>query len=302
MFNHPLTRRELLRKAAALGGKRQPAPPSSTMPPHPADAFYTPTGHFPRLLGRSIPAVDTDQWRLRISGLAESVYWTYSDLRALLAGEFSCTVMAAGSSPRFPLIGNALWRGIPLSIFLKLIHARPEATHMRFSAADGAVKTFALDALRHAWLVYNLNGKPLSPEQGYPLRLLVPGRYDDHLPRWIHAIELTDIPPSVPDILPEVTPITIVFTPRPTEMFTGTVTFTGAAYAGLQSITQVEVSVDDAPWMGVPFEPTARHSWTLWKAVWQPSLPGEYRLQARAAAADGTYSPLASVVFRVVQS
>lgn len=302
MPNNDITRRRFFQDTAAwLRGKRPPAAARSIMPPHPGADFYTPNTHFFHLHTRPIPRLDAALWRLRVSGLGTPAQVDYATLRALPGDEIACTLAAAGSSPRFPLIGNARWGGIPLRRLLEADFPAT-ATHARFYGADGGTTTLPLGQLRGAWLVYAMNGAPLPAEQGGPVRLLVPGLYDDAMPKWLQAIELLALPADTYPAAPAITPLTLIFTPRPTETFTGSVTFAGVAYAGLRAIAQVELSVDDAPWMPVSFAQPERYSWAQWHADWQPSAPGDYLLKARGITEDGTVTPVTAAVFRVVQA
>jgi DMSO/TMAO reductase YedYZ molybdopterin-dependent catalytic subunit len=268
------------------------------MPPHPGADFYTSNAHFFHPHTRPIPRLDAALWRMRVSGLGSPVQVDYATLRALPGGEIACTLAAVGSSPRFPLIGNARWGGLPLRRLLG-DKIPTTTTHARFYGADGSTTTLPLDQLRESWLVYTMNGAPLPAEQGGPVRLVVPGLYDDMMPRWLQAVELVTLPPDTHPAVPTVTPLTLIFTPRPTETFTGSITFAGVAYAGLRAITQVELSIDDAPWMPVAFTQPERYSWAQWHADWQPPAPGDYLLQARGTAEDGSVTPVTAAVFRV---
>lgn len=302
MSNNQITRRRFFHDAAALiRGHRPPAANRSTMPAHPGTDFYTPNAHFYYRPARPFPRPEADSWWLRVGGLGVQVALDTAALYALPGGEIACTLTAAGSDPRFPLIGNARWGGVPLRRLLAEMNVPAVATHARFYGADGSTAALPLARLQDAWLVYRMNGVPLPTEHGGPLRLIVPGLYDDAMPRWLQAIELVTLPPDTLPAPPLVAPLTVLFTPRPTETFTGSITFAGAAYAGLQAISAVELSVDDAPWMPVTFAQPERYSWAQWRVGWQPSAPGDYLLQARGIAADGTVSPVTAVVFRVAQ-
>ena len=141
------------------------------------------------------PSLNVTTWTLGVSGLVEEpLQVTYAALRALPAHGETRALMCIGNAAGGDQIGNAVWRGARLADVLAEARVRPEATHLRFETADGYATSVplaqALDP--DALLAYDMNGSPLTPTHGYPLRALLPGRYGLKAPKWLTGLVLTD--------------------------------------------------------------------------------------------------------------
>jgi len=164
-------------------------------------------------------------------------------------------------------------------------------------------------------LAYEMNGRPLEPQHGYPLRLLVPGWYGMTSVKWLtrieavaepfhgyqmdHAYRLRQsadergdpvtrirvralmIPPGIPDWMTRVRLLTA-----------GEVIIEGRAWAGAQRVDKVEVSTDDGvSWQRAEVQPPPEaYCWQRWSWSWA-AVPGRYRLRVRATDAAGTRQP-----------
>lgn len=91
-------------------------------------------------------------------------------------------------------IGNAIWTGVPLKVVLEKAGIKENVIKVIFYCEDGYSTAIKIEeALKDdAILAYKMNGKPLAPEHGYPLRVVVPGKYGMKWAKWINKIELTD--------------------------------------------------------------------------------------------------------------
>ncbi|HEX6529828.1 MAG TPA: molybdopterin-dependent oxidoreductase, partial [Burkholderiales bacterium] len=174
----------------------------------------TPAGLHYLLIHFDIPDADESQWRLDITGLANARRLTVKELRELPAKTLRVTMECAGNgraqiTPRYPSVpwieegvSTAEWTGVPLREVLQL---RDEATEIVFHGADrgidaGVEHHFArslsrADALREDVLIaYAMNGAPLPPQHGAPLRLVVPRWYGMASVKWLRAVEALDRP------------------------------------------------------------------------------------------------------------
>ena len=173
----------------------------------------TPTGLHYLLVHFDIPAVDPAAWSLRIDGLVDRpLELRLDDLRARPRRTIPVTLECAGNGrarlqPR-PLsnpwlleaIGTAEWGGTPLAPLLAEAGLRPDATELVFTGADrgfqGGVEqdyqrslSIAEASRPEVLLVDEMNGAPLQPQHGFPLRLIVPGWYGMASVKWLGRIE-----------------------------------------------------------------------------------------------------------------
>ena len=237
---------------------------------------------------------DVGRWTLQLTGQVDKPLDLNIDgLRDLPAIEMPIAIACIGSSGRYPLIKQAVWKGVPLREVLNEEKINTNTTHAQFTAVDGYSTYLPIDLLTDALLVFGVDGHELRPEQGYPLRLVVPGVYGYKMPKWIERIELTQMPvPGQHELQGwsasgQVQTTSHIFAPHHMQTVSGVVRFSGVAYAGVRAITQVEVSIDDADWTPVAFTPSIPGSWTRWQAEWQPYAPGDYVVRVRATDSDG---------------
>ena len=157
-----------------------------------------------------MPEVNVADWRLGIIGLVERpVTRSFDDISKLPRQTLQAFHEYAGD-PRQPRvatrrISNVVWGGVPLSRVLSkyAVAIRPQASYLwaggldrrvyRETPVGSYVKDLPLDeVLAHAFLAYELNGAPLMPEHGYPLRLGMPGYYGTNSVKWVCRLELAD--------------------------------------------------------------------------------------------------------------
>jgi hypothetical protein len=196
------------------------------------------------------------------------------------------------------LAGNARWTGVPLATVLEEAGVRPGADQIVSRSVDGMTigtpTAVALDG-RDAMLAVSMNGSPLPPVHGAPVRMLVPGLFGYvSATKWLVELELTTFdafdPYWVERGWAEQAPIhtmTRIDTPRPLARLTpGEIGVAGVAWAQGRGIDAVEVRVDDGPWQRATLAPVPSvDTWRQWLWPWRPE-PGRHRLEARAT--DGT--------------
>ncbi len=263
-----------------------------------ASPTYTTNEAFFRQQLRHVPPVASTFWALTLGGLVRQLLvLRHTDFLALPSAEIEATLVCVGSTPAHPLIGHARWRGIPLRSLLEQVEPMPEAAYAQFYSADGYTTFVETERLTDAVLAYEMNGEPLSPEHGFPVRLVVPGRYGYKMPKWLQRIQLTDSP--VNGFWEErgwpasgaAQTVSGIISPHHLKTISGEVLFSGFAYAGEHTITHIELSIDDAPWMPVTFTASTPGSWVTWNIRWTPPAPGDYLVKVRAGDSSGFVQP-----------
>jgi DMSO/TMAO reductase YedYZ molybdopterin-dependent catalytic subunit len=288
----------------------------------------TPVGLHYLLIHFDIPAVD--EWRLEIGDRR----FTLEELRARERRTLPVTFECAGNGralleshePSQPwlteAVGTAEWTGTPLAPLLAETGLGDDAAELVFTGLDRGVQGGVEHAYERsltreealegdALLVYEMNGAPLPPQHGYPLRLVVPGWYGMTNVKWLVRIEAATepfagwqqqeayridgvpvtrmlprsllVPPGIPDFLT-----------RERFVAPGRHELEGRAWSGHGSVERVEVSADGgATWADATLEaPLGEHAWRGWRFEWD-ARPGDHELCCRATDAAGNTQPLA---------
>jgi DMSO/TMAO reductase YedYZ molybdopterin-dependent catalytic subunit len=299
----------------------------------------TPVGLHYLLIHFDIPSVEESAWRLEIGGrVARQLTLTLADVKARPSTTLAVTLECAGNgrallSPRpvsqpwvLEAVGTAEWTGTPLAPILEEAGVLPDAVDVVFSGLDRGIqgdvehpyeRSLPLaDAQREeVMLAWAVNGVPLPPQHGFPLRLVVPGWYGMTHVKWLRAITVTDepfggwqqtvayhlreaedeqgrpvtrmlpralmIPPGIPEFLS-----------RERVVDRGRCLLEGRAWSGSAPIERVEVSVDGGvTWRDASLGPqTSEFGWRGWSHEWDAE-PGEYELCCRASDAAGQRQP-----------
>jgi DMSO/TMAO reductase YedYZ molybdopterin-dependent catalytic subunit len=194
------------------------------------------------------------------------------------------------------LISTAIWQGVTLRTLLEQHGGSlPEAKFVAFYCIDGYNMSLPLDEVlaADALLAWRMNGVELPLRHGYPLRVLVPGRYGEENPKWLSRVELTDH--FVGGLYSDqgwyngpLHTTSRIDHPRDTARLGKTIEVGGMAFAGNRGIRRVEVSADGGTvWHEAKLEPAlSQDTWVMWSWLWIPLLPGKYTLVCRAT--DGT--------------
>jgi DMSO/TMAO reductase YedYZ molybdopterin-dependent catalytic subunit len=302
----------------------------------PVNQFYI-RSHFP------IPALSIENWRLSIRGAVENeLTLTYNELRQLPATTVSATLECAGNGrarlapkPKGLLweqgaVGNAEWTGVPLAVLLARAGVKAEAVEVVFEGADrgevneepkspGAIhfaRSLPLAKAQQAevLVVYAMNGQPLPPEHGFPVRLVVPGWYGMASIKWLTNITVAAVPfegywqtieyaywqraQGHPTMTPvaEMQVKAEIARPMLHEALTTNVPYRvhGAAWTGESTVAQVEVSTDGgSSWQAATLlEQAVPFTWRLWEYRWTPATAGRHKLLARATDEQGQTQPL----------
>ncbi len=178
-----------------------------------ADEFgiVTPSGlHFERHHG-GIPTIDPAKHTLLVHGMVgQPRLYTMADLRRFPSVsrfhfiECSGNGLTEWSKPTLKtvqgthgLLSTSEWTGVPLSIVLDEVGIKDGAKWILAEGADAAVMTRSIPLEKcydDAVLAYAQNGEAIRPEQGYPLRLVLPGWEGNTNIKWIRRIQVSDVP------------------------------------------------------------------------------------------------------------
>jgi sulfane dehydrogenase subunit SoxC len=246
--------------------------------------IITPSSLFFERLHAGVPTIDPSAHELLIDGLVERpLVFTMKDIHRMPSVSRIHFIECAGNSaseheglpqttPQLShgLVGCAEWTGVPLSALLKDVGIRHEASWIVAEGADPCrlARSLPLDkALDDILVAYGQNGEALRPEQGYPLRLVVPGWEGNVNIKWLTHIAVTDQPSMTrdeasfyTDLLPNGKARQFTFVMEAKSVITrpaggqrlddpGFYEITGLAWSGHGRITRVEVSVDSgATW------------------------------------------------------
>lgn len=158
-----------------------------------------------------VPEIDTAKHQLMIHGMVDRpLVFTMDDLKRLPSvtrvhfvecagnsgGEWG-TKNAASVQKGFGLASCSEWTGVPLSIVLAEAGVRKGASWLHAEGSDACKMTRSIPlakGLNDVFLAYGQNGESLRPEQGYPLRLVVPGWEGNINVKWVHRIKVSDQP------------------------------------------------------------------------------------------------------------
>jgi DMSO/TMAO reductase YedYZ molybdopterin-dependent catalytic subunit len=290
----------------------------------------TPTEHTIVLCHHGVPRVAPEAWSLTIDGLARrSLCLSLDDLERRPRVEVASVHQCAGSplQPHVPTrrVCAVVWAGVRLADLIADCGPLPAARFLWSFGADygtfegiaceAYVKDLPIDRVTHdVLLAYEMNGAPLRPENGFPVRLVVPGFYGTNSVKWITRIALADRRADGPftthwyndpvldpagrptgETRPvwAIAPESVIVAPGP-----GAAIHTGAATTiwgwawGDGGISSVELSVDGGgSWRESTLEPSPGRAWQRFQLDWLPTAAGPHRLCARATSLRGESQP-----------
>ena len=305
----------------------------------------TPAGLHYLLNHFDVPYVaDAAVWRLNIGGNVETpLTLSVAQLRALPQRTLRVTLECAGNGrgqfkPRWPsmpwmaeAVGTSEWTGTPLKGVLDMAGLKPGTVEVSFTGIDrgfdkgdehiyGRSLKTEMATGEDVLLVHAMNGAPLLPQHGFPLRLIVPGWYGMASVKWLDRIEVLDKPfdgfqqvrtyvyrdkPGEPGIpVTQIRVKSLMAPPGIPDWYTrrrlcerGPVELFGRAWSGGGvGIAKVEVAIDGA-WRPARLDPPPasgpqmRFAWRGWRFDWDAE-PGEHVLACRATDANGDTQPL----------
>jgi DMSO/TMAO reductase YedYZ molybdopterin-dependent catalytic subunit len=262
--------------------------------------LYTPNDRFFRIdTALTIPQVDPADWSLTIDGLVDAPYsLTFDELSDMPLVEADVTLACVSNQVGGHLVGNARWLGVPLADLLDRAGVQPDAQQVVGRSVDGFTAGFPLAVLddeRPVLVAIGMNGEPLPLRHGFPARLVVSGLYGYvSATKWLERIELTTwagfdgywIPRGWSKEGPIHTQARIDVPSGDTMVATGSTPIAGVAWAPSRGVLQVEVQVDDGPWVDAELSDSiGEHAWRQWLVPWVAE-PGDHTIRVRAT--DGT--------------
>ena len=241
-----------------------------------------------------VPTIEPADWSLTLDGLVENPYeLSYDEILEMDLVKKDVTLTCVSNEIGGPLVGNAVWSGVPLSEIISKSKPLPEAQQVMCHSVDGFTAGFPIENIfdgRTALLAVGMNGRPLPVIHGFPARLVVAGLYGYvSAVKWIKRIEICTWDGNdgywIPRGWSKKAPIKIssrIDVPRERKINSGINAVAGVAWAPLSGVKTVEVSFDSGPWqecnLGVSL---SGESWSQWAYKWD-AKPGKYEIKVRA--------------------
>lgn len=302
--SEPLPPRQLIRDrdGALLPSGRRPGELADLITPN--EAFYVVTKN-----PVADPLLRAENWRLIVDGEVERpVQLDYRSLRNLPTVEITKTLECISNFVTLcdmvpfgcDLMGNARWKGARMSDVLALAGGlKPGVLSIATISADEYTTALPLEAALdpQTLLVYEMNGEVLPREHGYPVRVLVPGRYGMKNAKWV--VNLRALRREFVDWYGQrmwskdgiVKTMTRIDVPAPKAVLSpGQHRIAGVAYGGDRGVVRVEFSADGGRnWQAAQFvEPSAgRDAWVRWQGSFSLASGGDVTLVARATDGSG---------------
>src|SRR5205807_3709888 len=241
--------------------------------------IITPSGlHFERHHG-GIATIDASRHSLVVHGMVEQPKkYSMADIRRFPSISRTMFIECSGngltewSKPTLKtvqgthgLTSTSEWTGVPLARLLKESELKPGAKWVLAEGADAAVMTRSIPlekCLDDAFIAYGQNGEAIRPEQGYPIRLVLPGWEGNTHIKWLRRLEVSDVPfmtreetSKYTDLMPNGMARQFTFVMEAKSVITfpsgemrlpgpGFYELTGLAWSGRGKITRLEVSAD----------------------------------------------------------
>lgn len=324
----PYGERAAFERAVRLAGAT-----NSLTPLQDLHGIITPSAlHFERH-HNGVPVIEPGRHRLLVHGLVERpMRFTMEDLKRFPSVSRVAFIECSGNSGgewRRPgrtvqeahgMLSTSEWTGVALATLLREVGLKREATWMLAEGSDAAVMTRSLpvaQVLEEALLCYAQNGEALRPEQGYPLRLLLPGWEGNACIKWLRRLKLGAAPfmgreetSHYTDLMPDgkarqftfvMEAKSVIVSPSGGQQITpGFVEIRGLAWSGRGRIARVEVSTDG----GRDWRPAALQEPVLPKCATAFRLPWrwdgrEATLQSRCTDETGYVQPTRQALLAV---
>lgn len=240
--------------------------------------------------------IEEETWRLPITGLVEHpLSLRLEDFRNLDEQQHLFVTLSCISNPLGgDLIGTTRWSGVSVRSVLRNAGVQDRAQFLKLTAADGFYETVPVDLIhsdKRVMFTYLWDGKPLTVEHGFPLRIYIPDRYGMKQPKWIVKAEL--IEKDEPgywvargwDKTARMKATSVIdtvavksLTQKDGRML---VPIGGIAHAGTRGISRVEVQVDEDAWIPATLRtPLSDLTWVLWRYDW-PYQSGRHVFRVR---------------------
>ena len=323
------------------GGRSFAAPPKALQSAvTPTELFYV-RNHW-----KGAPEIDPASYRLAVGGeVARDLSLSLDEIKSLPHRRYQATFECCGNGPipeywtkqtrsvmervtGHGIMGNAEWVGASAADVLNMAEISPNAVEVVFEGADHGPDEVVGDPAEVTYerslpmgkalhpdtiLAWEMNGEPLTPLHGYPLRLVVPGWYGMSSIKWLVGMRVLDREfdgfyqteryrvmngPDADEFYTYLTGMkvkSIITDPAPGDAISpGEYTVSGAAWSGESDIARIEVSDDGGEtWSeALVTVPRNGYSWTRWEFIWNAPAPGRYILMSRATNDKGETQPM----------
>ena len=300
------------------------------VPPEKLTRRLTPVDHVFELSSMGIPAVCSHSWTLDITGLVDrSMAMSFEELLRFPKRTVESAFVCSGDPrrPTTPLrrVANVKWGGVDLAELLSRVGVRREATHLWSYGQDHGeffgvpqhhyVKDMPLARLTEGsvLIAYELNDAPLTPRNGFPVRLVIPRFYGTNCVKWLCRLDLRerrasdfittslysdpdfDVDPSGRTTKPvwAVAPESIIVSLRPESRIGRKPTeIWGWAWSNCP-VQSVDISTDGSEsWSEASLESPRGLSWQRFSYMWLPSRAGRFNVCCRATDTNGRTQPV----------
>ena len=305
------------------------------------DGQITPNDQFFFIQHYNRPEIDANAYRLKLTGLVNKpAELTLADLKAMKSVDLVNGYECSGNSGRFfqGLSSCGRFTGVPLNQVLKRAGVGAAAREVVFFGTDRGKEdvvfrqeTYKIEqqfgrsiTLEHALkpeplLAYALNGQPLTRDQGFPVRLIMPGWYGVSNVKWISEIHLQedrflgnfqarwyrslrgvggtgeDNDPQTQWVETEVTHMQLKSVLARVRKTAAGLQVFGFVLNNGTPLKSVEVSIDGGPWQAAALDKSnTQYSWKLFTFDWKGAAPGDHTLVSRATDVNGTVQPPAA--------
>ena len=309
------------------------------------DGQITPNDQFFFIQHYNRPEIDANAYRLKLTGLVNKpMELTVADLKAMKPVELVNGYECSGNSGRFfqGLSSCGRFTGVPLNQVLKRAGVGSAAREVVFFGTDRGKEdvvfrqeTFKIEqqfgrsiTLEHAlkpepMLAYALNGQALTRDQGFPVRLIMPGWYGVSNVKWLSEIHLQkdrflgnfqarwyrslrgvggtgeDNDPQTQWVETEVTHMQLKSVIARVRKTAGGLKVLGFVLNDGTPLKSVEVSVDGGSWQPATLDKgNTQYSWKLFTFDWKGATAGDHTLVSRATDVNGTVQPPAAELRR----
>jgi DMSO/TMAO reductase YedYZ molybdopterin-dependent catalytic subunit len=321
---------------------RSVRPPDYETPVALLDSWITPVEHFYVRQHMPTPAgLDAASWTLQIEGEVDApATLTLDELRKMPAVTITTVLECAGNGRAFfdpPVagiqwekgaVGNARWTGVRMADVLKRAGVRATGRFVTMNGADRGmgqqpdfVRQVPIDKALHpdTLIAYEMNGQPIHPLHGFPLRAIIPGWEGAYSIKWLTNLRVLDkefdgfwvatgyryptkvVAPGSAVDPKDMAPLTglvvksLITRPLADAVLpAGKVDVAGFAWAGETDIARVDVSTDH----GATWQPArlvgdrARYAWRRFEFSFQTARPESYLILSRATDANGRTQPM----------
>jgi DMSO/TMAO reductase YedYZ molybdopterin-dependent catalytic subunit len=305
------------------------------------DGMLTPKGQFFTTQHFTKPAIDPATYKLKFTGMVHKpAEFSLADLKAMKSVELINGFECSGNSGRGMqgLSSCGRFTGVRLSAALKQLGVNSKAREVVFFGTDRGPldiafrqQTYKLEqqfgrsiTLEHAMkpeplIAYAMNGDSLTLNQGFPVRLIMPGWYGVANVKWLSEVHLQedrylgnyqarwyrtlrgvggtgeDADPQTQWVETEVTHMQLKSAIARVRKSGNALQVLGFVLNDGTPLKSIEVQIDNGPWQKATLDPAnTQYSWKLFTYRWEGATPGEHTLVSRTTDVNGTVQPVAA--------